>query len=293
MGVLLQPDDRVEVNDIGKRSPLVGYAAEHWVIHAQFEGVSSYLRKAMEYLFDLDKPYFAAWRRSHNRHPLARLPLIPLLWLLCVTAGRSKAIARRNFRTAKFLRHNGADMIVRRGDGHTPLLSAAWYGDLELVGVLLLDYKVDVNARGFKNWTAIHYVSHGPFSHIPVTPHYGRQLLPEVARLLLEKVADVNARDDDSRTALHIAAQKGRVEVVRVLLEHGANADAEDNEGRTPLHLSAEDGRVEAMRVLLEHGANVGAEDNEGGTAFQIASAKGNDEIMKLLSEHGAEGIVA
>ena len=61
MGVLLQPDNGVEANDIKKRSPLTEYAAEHWVTHAQFKRVSPFLRKAMEYLFDPDKPYFAAW----------------------------------------------------------------------------------------------------------------------------------------------------------------------------------------------------------------------------------------
>lgn len=58
MGVLLQADDR--------SSSLAEYAAQHWVTHAQLESVSLSLRKAMEYLFDLDKPYFAAWLELHN-----------------------------------------------------------------------------------------------------------------------------------------------------------------------------------------------------------------------------------
>jgi hypothetical protein len=62
MGVLLQPDNGVEESGAAKKkSPLAEYAAEHWVTHAQFERVSSFLQKAMEQLFDLDKPYFVAW----------------------------------------------------------------------------------------------------------------------------------------------------------------------------------------------------------------------------------------
>ena len=75
MGVLLQPDNCVEANDTGRRSPLVGYAAEHWVTHAQFERVSSFLRMAMEHLFDPDKPYFAAWVQLQQ----PQQPLVPLL----------------------------------------------------------------------------------------------------------------------------------------------------------------------------------------------------------------------
>ena len=66
LGVLLQPDYRDEENEVGEMSALAGYAAEHWATHAQFERVSSLIRKAMEYLFDLDKPYFAAWTQLYD-----------------------------------------------------------------------------------------------------------------------------------------------------------------------------------------------------------------------------------
>src|SRR5260370_20060502 len=66
MGALLQTDDRVEEDGVGKSSSLAEYAARHWTIHAQFKSVSSFLRKAMEYLFDPDMPYFVAWLKLHN-----------------------------------------------------------------------------------------------------------------------------------------------------------------------------------------------------------------------------------
>jgi len=61
LSVLLQSNDVVK-----KPSPLSRYAARHWVTHAKFRNASSYLRKAMEYLFDSDKPYFAAGRKLHD-----------------------------------------------------------------------------------------------------------------------------------------------------------------------------------------------------------------------------------
>lgn len=81
------------------------------------------------------------------------------------------------------------------------------------------------------------------------------------------------------------------LDVARLLLEHGAdvNARISDGSGRTPLHVAAESNRAEVVRVLLEHGANVSAEDSRGRTPFQDASAKGYDEIMKLLLEYGAK----
>ena len=66
MSVLLRSDDRVEESGIGNSSPLAEYAAEHWVVHAQDGKVSSCLRRPMGYLFDKDKPYFAAWLNLHD-----------------------------------------------------------------------------------------------------------------------------------------------------------------------------------------------------------------------------------
>jgi len=65
VSVLLQLDDRNVQNDVGENTPLARYAAEYWVNHAQFEDVASRI-KGMEYLFDLDKPYFAAWRELYD-----------------------------------------------------------------------------------------------------------------------------------------------------------------------------------------------------------------------------------
>jgi hypothetical protein len=61
LGVLLRLDEDADGPNVENNSPLAEYAAEHWADHAQFERVSSHIREGMEYLFDPDKPYFAAW----------------------------------------------------------------------------------------------------------------------------------------------------------------------------------------------------------------------------------------
>ena len=366
MSILLRPDDRVEKNDSAETSPLAEYAARHWVTHAQFERVSSFVRKAMEYLFDPDKPYFAAWLQLHDIDTDRKEPFkeflvsstssgISLYYAaLCgfqdivedlvakypqhVNTGSGMygaplvaALAGRHFQTARHLLHNGAHVDVREDGGMTPLFLAVWYGDLEMVRVLL-DYKADVNARNVHDMTPIHESPRG--SQSLDVHHHSPQMLVDIARLVLEHGADVNAQARDGWTPLHDAAKFGQVEVARVFLERGANVGAEDEDGETPLHMgshgpgrmpyvpnyekpevvrmllkhgadvgakdnkgrtalhaAAKGGMVEIVRVLLEHGANVGAEDNEGKTPFQIASAEGNEEIMGLLSEHGAKGV--
>jgi ankyrin repeat protein len=324
LGVLLQSSNRVEQNGVGTGSPLSGYAARHWVTHARFKSVSSVLRKAMKYLFDLDKPYFGAWLRLHDIDTRPGLQSSPLHWFavsskfgttplyyasLCgfqdlvghlvtkyphhvnTSSGYYvtplvAALAGRHFQTVKLLRQNGAHVNVRGNNGETPLFSAVWYGDLEMVQVLL-DYRVDVNALSDNNWTPIHYVSQG--SRLPVTPHNIPQLFPDIARLLLDHGADVNAPINRGSTPLHVAADYGRVDVVRVLLEHGATIGAEDNKGRTPLRIVVDSGRVEIVFVLLERGANVGEEDYKGRTPLHAAAIHGRVEVARVLLEHGAK----
>ena len=318
MSVLLQPEDRAEQNGGGEGPPasrLAGYAARHWVTHAQFESVSSFLRKAMEDLHDPDKPYFAVWLRLYDRdtdsdwlpvprslswfrfpYSSTRSDVTPLYYAaLCgfqdlvehlvvkypqhvnTSCGSYvtpliAALAGRLFRIAKFLHHNGVQADVRGDDGETPLTSAAWYGDLELVRVLL-DGKTDVNAKVPGGWTPIHYVSQRP------------QLLPDVAQLLLEHGVDVHARTDGGSTPLHIAADSGKAEVIRMLLEHGADVGVKDNEGQTPLQVAESFRQAKVIRVLLEHGAGVAAEVNEGRTSFPTGSALEGSEVMELTSE--------
>jgi ankyrin repeat protein len=56
-----------------------------------------------------------------------------------------------------------------------------------------------------------------------------------------------------------MASMKGALEVARVLLEHGANVQAEDGEGRTPLQIVSEIHdemtRSSMTKFLVEHGA--------------------------------------
>jgi hypothetical protein len=282
MSVLLRSDDLVEESGVRNTSPLAKYAAEHWVTHAQYEQVSSRLRKAMEYLFDVDKPYFTTWLELydmdkyslpgstfHGFTPLSKSGATPLYYAaLCgfqdlvehlIVSDPERvnarggwyltplvaALVRGHFQTANFLHDNGAHVDVRGYLETIPLHSVACCGQFEMAQVLL-KYKADVDARRNDGMTPLHYVS---LTTVRSDPNL-RLSKSNVARLLLEHGADVNARENDHSTPLHTAAQYGEVEVVRVLLEHGANAEAEDDHGRTALQVASKD---EIKKLLSEH----------------------------------------
>lgn len=106
---------------------------------------------------------------------------------------------------------------------------------------------------------------------------------PETTRLLLERGADPNLRDNDGACALHHAHNRLEVEL---LLAHGADMTLRDSHGRTPLQTVLEERRYEAARSLLEHGADCRISDFDGKTALHLACSK---QTVDLLLQHGAD----
>jgi len=53
-----------------------------------------------------------------------------------------------------------------------------------------------------------------------------------------------------------VAVATGNIEVAKLLLEKGAAVEAKNRIGQTLLWIAAWNGRVEAVRLLLEKGAN-------------------------------------
>ena len=85
-------------------------------------------------------------------------------------------------------------------------------------------------------------------------------------------------------TRRHIGAR-----YVEVLLKHGADVDARDKQNSTPLHLAAQTHGINVTRLLLQHGANADVEDVMGRTPYEIASStSGRDAhaTAQLISVH-------
>jgi ankyrin repeat protein len=155
------------------------------------------------------------------------------------------ALAGRYFELAQVLHRNGSSVEAPGGSGNTPLHSAAFRGDLEMVEVLL-EYGVAIDAQNSYCCT--------PLSGAAIGYHNN----PRVARLLIERGADPNIRDSSGFTPLHYASQWWKIEIARVLVEHGANIEVKDNKGRTPLDIALEGQSrqcEEIVKLLLEHGA--------------------------------------
>ena len=310
LSVLLQLDEHVDEDNVEKNLPLARYAAEHWVDHAQVEKVSSQIREEMGYLFDPDKPYFAAWLRVHDidTDPSVTSALsifsvghkntaIPLYYTsLCgfydlaeqlvmkhpqqvnangghYVSPLGAALGREHLDVAQLLYEHGADIDVQGRQRRTPLLGASAQEDREIVG-WLLSHGADLNLRDdYCSYTSLHVAA------------LNGQV--ESSRILLQHKADQNALDNNRRTPLHLASNGGYIDVARLLLEHGVDVNAQDNDRSTALHMAALYGWVEVTRILLQHKADQNALDSDGHTPLHLASERGYIDVTRLLLEHG------
>ncbi|KAL9117500.1 MAG: hypothetical protein Q9187_005963 [Circinaria calcarea] len=110
-----------------------------------------------------------------------------------------------------------------------------------------------------------------------------------VIRLLLEKGADIKVKDKDKWTAMHAAALSGHEAIIQLLLEKGADIDAKDEDGQTVLYQAASSGHEAVIRLLLEKGADIEAKDKDKWTALHMAASFEHEAVVRLLLKNGAD----
>lgn len=137
---------------------------------------------------------------------------------------------------------HGVDVNARTLDGRLALGRAAHDRRLDKV-MMLLDAGADPNAV---------------FHSVPLLQSLCHQAdCFEVVALLIERGADVHARNDKGWQALHVAAAQWRPELTVTLLRAGADPNATDDEGRTPIRIAASNAQAENVQLLLDAGATV------------------------------------
>jgi uncharacterized protein len=120
------------------------------------------------------------------------------------------------------------------GAGTTPFTRAARSADVELMHYLL-DHGADPKLVGKDNQTAL-MVAAGVAWNDHIRGTEAEAL--EAVKLCVSLGIDVNAATDKGETALHGAAQRGADSIAKYLIEKGANVSARNKRGFTPLDLA-------------------------------------------------------
>jgi ankyrin repeat protein len=180
-----------------------------------------------------------------------------------------------------------------------PLCRAARNGDLVQVRTLLTR-GANPDTRDEQNDTPLMWTAS---AHALSSPDDRKGLVPDyegVAKLLLDRGADVNARNGAGRTALMMAMEGSASEyrvvgaddsMARLLFARGANVNARDDAGWTSLlkvlNLWADQQAL--IEFLVSKGANINARLNDGRTGLMLAARLGKDDRVRFLIAKGAD----
>jgi len=117
------------------------------------------------------------------------------------------AVFNNRLDICRFLINKGAHVHDKNRDADTTLHLAARQGHIEIVR-LLCDHGADIEARNKDEWRPLHYAAH--IGHITT-----------VKELIEVRNADINARNNEGKTACRLARDKGHQDIVAYLQSQG------------------------------------------------------------------------
>jgi ankyrin repeat protein len=174
---------------------------------------------------------------------------------------------------AKLLLKHGANPQAVDNDGELPIVGATCAGNIAMMK-LLFESGIDINHRGKTLRTLLF-------------PAIITRKEQAVRFLLSQKDFDLNARDNEGRTALMEAVQSAWGEpIVQILVEQpGLDVDIADNKGRTALTFAPS---PTIARLLLSH-TNMPSQEHAkylAGVELHYAALSGDaEEVRRLLKE--------
>ena len=109
----------------------------------------------------------------------------------------------------------------------------------------------------------------------------------EIVEALLAAGAPVNApsRESMKMSALGSAMAAERNDIARVLIEHGADVNAKAENELTPLHTAAARGNLESAMLLLDKGADINAMTADGKTPLAYATERNQPGMVEFLQK--------
>ncbi|KAK3284111.1 hypothetical protein CYMTET_8221 [Cymbomonas tetramitiformis] len=187
-----------------------------------------------------------------------------------------------HFESVRALLDHGVLVDAQSPQGQTALLMACCNGHEECVR-LLLDAGADALIRtgGGLDGCLKLATRNGYLNCVEVLLQEGKHVQNPSDSSNLLKLLQLG--DRKNRCALHFASLDGHVDIARILIEAGAEVDAVSVDGATPLHLAAAAGHFHVVKLLLQNHANTTRADAFGSVPLHEACSRRHPQVIKEL----------
>ena len=99
---------------------------------------------------------------------------------------------------------------------------------------------------------------------------------------MIKAQADINIKNDDKKSALHLSAFWGYFYITKLLIDNGADINSLDNEKKLAIHLCALRGHNELLSYLLDKKHTyIFSKNLYGNTSFDLAKTKETKAIIE------------
>jgi ankyrin repeat protein len=316
-----------------------GYTLIHWAIRSQSP-------EALNYLIALGVDYKTVLPKVGDLLQFSKevvdTDVLDILLALDFTDEQKKAFFESALFSAAtkgqgykihYLLDRGADINVQDRHGESLLHHLAFSGENFDTLKLLVEKGIDLELKDNAGETALDYAigkrhekiinylqergARGDVSKVRDEIALFKALEAgdiDGVRAYIRNGRDVNIKNNDKNTPLHIALENNYDAIVKLLLEEGADIHTRDNFDNSPILLAAangdlefvkedtasvlneivffkalEAGDIDAVRTYIRNGGNVNIEHKDKDASLHIALVNNHDAIVKLLLEEGAD----
>ncbi|XP_055508156.1 protein phosphatase 1 regulatory inhibitor subunit 16B [Leucoraja erinacea] len=169
----------------------------------------------------------------------------------------------RHSNLVKLLIERGADLLAVNADGNMPYDLCDDDQTLELIETAMVNQGI-TQEKIDQIRTAVE-----------------QQMIGDVKEAV-QKGTDLNGRDAQGATLLHVVAANGYCTVAEILLEHGAKVNIKDRDGWEPLHAAASWGQMQIAELLTANGASLNAKTYLKETPIDLCE---DEEFRTLLRQ--------